>query len=145
MFWSQAISLQMQPSPFDKRYYATQNCIENTNAALFTGQKHKYGCHSMLYYHKMKTQWLLYCKFTKALINICHMTHTHVLVSVPEHVQKCSGACTGAVSECFWVVDTSSGRLISLLEELVCADYLHSRPIRFQNIYPETWLPHSVG
>ena len=36
------ISLQMQPSPFNKRYYATQNGIKNM--ALFTGQIHKYGC-----------------------------------------------------------------------------------------------------
>ena len=27
MFWSQMISLQMQPSRFNKRYYATQNTI----------------------------------------------------------------------------------------------------------------------
>ena len=44
MFWCQVISLQMQPSPFNKQYYATQNCIWNKNTALFTGEIHKYGC-----------------------------------------------------------------------------------------------------
>ena len=44
MFWSQLVSLQMQPSPFNKRYYATQNCTRNKNTVLFTGQIHKYGC-----------------------------------------------------------------------------------------------------
>ena len=44
MFWSQVISLQMQPRPFKKRYNTTQNCIYNKNTVLSTGQIHKYGC-----------------------------------------------------------------------------------------------------
>ena len=44
MFWAQVISLQMQPSPFNKRYCATQSSISNRNTALFTGQIQKYGC-----------------------------------------------------------------------------------------------------
>ena len=79
------ISLQMQPSPFNKRYYATQNGMKNM--ALFTGQIHKYGAHLMLYYDTMKTQWLLYYKFTKWICVIMNNT--------------CFSKCSGAVMKVF--------------------------------------------
>ena len=44
MFWSQVISLQMQPSPFNRWYYATQDCIWYKNTVLCTDHTHEYGC-----------------------------------------------------------------------------------------------------
>ena len=44
MFWSQVNSLQMQPSPVNKLYNATQNWRKNKSATLFTDQIHAYDC-----------------------------------------------------------------------------------------------------
>ena len=62
---------------FFNRYYVTQGCKWNKNTVFVTGQLHKYDrtLHAALY--TMKTQWFLYCKFTKALTNMCY-NETHM-------------------------------------------------------------------
>ena len=44
MFWSQVNSLQMQPSPVNKWYNATQNWRKNKRTTLFADQIHTYDC-----------------------------------------------------------------------------------------------------
>ena len=44
MFWSQVNSLQMQPSPVNKLYNATQNWRKNKSTTLFVDQIHTYDC-----------------------------------------------------------------------------------------------------
>ena len=44
MFWSQVNSLQMQPSPVNKWYNATQNWRKNKSTTLFADQIYTYDC-----------------------------------------------------------------------------------------------------
>ena len=44
MFWSQVNLLQMQPSPVNKWYNATQNWRKNKSTTLFADQIHTYDC-----------------------------------------------------------------------------------------------------
>ena len=44
MFWYQVDSLQMQPSPVNKWYNATQNWRKNKSTTLFADQIHTYDC-----------------------------------------------------------------------------------------------------
>ena len=44
MIWSQVNSLQMQPSPVNKWYNATQNWRKNKSTTLFADQIHTYDC-----------------------------------------------------------------------------------------------------
>ena len=44
MFWSQVISIQMQPSPVNKWYNATQNWRTNKSTTLIADQIHTYDC-----------------------------------------------------------------------------------------------------
>ena len=59
MFWSQVISLQMQPSPFDKRYYATQTSYRIRMRLYLQVKYINMTAHSMLYYYTMKTQMVI--------------------------------------------------------------------------------------
>ena len=44
MFWSPMNSLQMQQSPVNKWYNATQNWRKNKSTTLFADQIHTYDC-----------------------------------------------------------------------------------------------------
>ena len=70
------ISLQMQPSPFNNKINGAmrQGTAYRIRLRLYLQVKYmNMAAHSMLYYYKMKTQWLLYYKFTNMCYNETHM------------------------------------------------------------------------
>ena len=105
MFWSQVDSLQMQPSPVNKWYNATQNWGKNMSTTLFADQIHTFDCTQyciieclkilIIYYDTpLKVRCETKCTYTtksnKMNINevpkATYLTYTELFVCLPEQM-----------------------------------------------------------
>ena len=122
MFWSQVNSLQMQQSPINKWYNATQNWRKNKSTTLFTDQIHTYDCTQYCIIECLKILIIyddrplkVWCemkypyttKYNKININkvpkATHLTYTELFVCLPEQMLS------------------APEQFVSLPEQLVCA------------------------
>ena len=119
MFWSQVNSLQMQPSPVNEWYNATQNWRKNKSTTLFADQIHTYDCTQYCIIECLKiiyddTPLKVWCetKYTyttesnkinrNKVPKATYMTYTELFVCLPEQMLS------------------APEQFVSLPEQLVC-------------------------
>ena len=138
MFWSQVNSLQMQPSPVNKWYNATQNWRKNKSTTLFADQIHTYDCTQYCFIECLKiliiyddTPLKVWCetKYTyttksnkmnrNRVPKATFLTYTELLVCLPEQMLSAPEqfvslpeqfvCATEQLQNCSWIVCMSSG------------------------------------